>query len=291
MPYIRILVVAALIVLTHTTSVYAQVCPGCQVNAQRRQAADQLINLTAADRTQAENTHLKYGIPTRPANVTNERLLHHHEFVINYDEDLRVPLWAGYRLRRQDIVQRTRLNCFRSDPRLNAQVGAVCTDYEDGTHPGSFDRGHMVPRAAMNRSEGAMLNTFFFSNMAPQHDAFNRVLWRRLECYVGAWAHSKNDIHVFTGAVFDRDTNNQRDADSNAVRQPSNNGANRVAVPSHFYKILFHERPTGFIEIMTFLLPHVDSSPSKATTLNFLRNSLVPLADVQAVTGWTSSPL
>jgi DNA/RNA endonuclease G (NUC1) len=45
---------------------------------------------------------------------------------------------------------------------VGARVGAV------------FDRGHMVPNASMERSLWAMINTYMFSNMTPQHPEFNR---------------------------------------------------------------------------------------------------------------------
>jgi DNA/RNA endonuclease G (NUC1) len=64
----------------------------------------------------------------------------------------------------------------------------------------------------------------------------------------------------------------------------SNNGNARVAVPTHFYKIILHTRPNGFIEAMAFLLPHVDSSPGSNQTESFLISKLVAIDDIEAVT-------
>ena len=65
----------------------------------------------------------------------------------------------------------------------------------------------------------------------------------------------------------------------------SNNGDERVAVATHFYKIILHERPNGFIESMTFLLPHVDSSPSGNQTNSFLKSKLVRIDDIEDLIG------
>jgi DNA/RNA endonuclease G (NUC1) len=81
----------------------------------------------------------------------------------------------------------------------------------------------------------------------------------------------RDKIYVISGSVFDQDGDGQRDADGDAnLVQPTD----RVAIPTHFYKIILHERPNGFIESMTFLLPHVDSSPTFQQAKPFLRNHL-----------------
>ena len=105
-------------------------------------------------------------------------ILVNKHYVVGYHTELRVPFWAAHRLTKAQASQeRTRKNCFRRDPRLNFDVTSICSDYVEPV----FDRGHLVPRADMNRSEQAMINTFVFSNMAPQHAKFNQNLWAALE--------------------------------------------------------------------------------------------------------------
>lgn len=82
------------------------------------------------------------------------------------------------RLRDHDLaVPRDRTQCFRRDPRLATPAAAFCADYNEPI----FDRGHMVPNADMERSEAAMINTYMFSNMVPQHDRFNQQIWAHFE--------------------------------------------------------------------------------------------------------------
>ena len=126
-------------------------------------------------------------------------------------------------------------------------TAAFCEDYSEP----QYDLGHMVARADMNRSEAAMVKTFTFANMVPQEARFNQQLWRDLEERVRDWAEEKDTIFVITGVVLDRNDGGARDADSDAQRMRSNNGNERVAVPSAFYKIVLHERPTGFVENIT----------------------------------------
>jgi endonuclease G len=155
------------------------------------------------------------------------------------------------------LCSRPGKTAFVRIPRIaNEDDSAALTDYEDDD--GLFDRGHMAPRAAFNRSECAMFNTFVLSNMAPQHDRFNRCQGRWLERDVRDWAESKEEIFVIVGAVFDRDGDGERDPDSSVERIANRN---RVALPTYFYKIILHTRPNTFVESMTFPLPNIDENP------------------------------
>ena len=154
------IVLAGVLVLAADAS--GQKCSFCQITPEEVTSFDTALTLTEAEQQTAEETHLPFGIPEATA-ATNEHLLHQEHFVLNYDDDLRVPLWAAYRLRKSEICRRDRKNCFRRDPRLSDEQAAFCEDYEEPV----FDRGHLAPRAAMNRSKNAMLNTYVLTNMAP----------------------------------------------------------------------------------------------------------------------------
>ncbi len=271
------LAVASVVIAFAPASTHAQSCR-CEVSDRHEAAYNILLNLTDAENADVELIHLPYGVPTSP--TSNERLLHQDEYIIGYDDDLRVPTWVAYRLTADDLRWgRPRTRCFRRDPRLDEEEAAFCADYEEPI----FDRGHMVPNADMVRDEAAMINTYIFSNMVPQHDRFNQVIWKRLEGYVRDWAVSKDTIFVITGAVFDRDSNGQRDDDATAERVDPRD---RVAIPTHFYKIILHERPNGFIESMTFLLRHVDDTPTGAVPSDrFLNDHLTTIDEIEALTG------
>lgn len=253
--------------------------PRCEDSQRTR--CDALLSLSPREQERAEETHLPYGIPSTPAGVAHERRLHHEEMVVNYDGDLLVPTWVAYRLRDSDIRRRKRINCFRPDPRVTDQMqSATLKDYREDRNV--FDRGHMAPRASMNRSMCTMINSFLLTNIIPQHDRFNRCTWRWLERNVRAWARDKGVVHVITGAVFDHDNDGKRDPD---VDVPRIERHNRVALPSHFYKIVLHTNPGGDVETMTFLFPHQDSNPGFAERQTFLRRHLTNIATVERLTG------
>lgn len=273
--FYQVLLLIAL--LTWGISVPSQVCTGCQVSKQKVAKADALLNLDDAEKAEAEARHLLGGRPITPATATNERIIHQREWITWYDDDLRVPLWVAYKLSRVDAsAQRPRKDCFRKDPRLSDEAASVCEDYEEPI----FDRGHMAPSADLLRTELAMINSFVFSNMAPQHDRFNRGIWARLESKVRAWARVADGVYVVTGAIFDKDGDGQRDADEDSDWVAP---TDRVAIPTHFYKIVLHVRSGGFIDTITILLPHLDQSVGN--TNNYLFKHIATIDEIEELTG------
>ncbi len=262
---------------------FSQSCDS-DISNRKERAYDVLLDLSSQERSYVERVHFLHGRPGTPTSATNEHLLHQDEYIINYDNDLGVPIWVAYRLTREHLAyERERTECFRRDVRLEDEDAAFCEDYEEPI----YDRGHMVPNADMVRSEPAMINTYMLSNMCPQHDRFNRGIWARLESRVRQWARVRGHVYVITGAVFDRNEDGERDADNDAeLMDPNEPGREpRVAIPSHFYKIILHERVSGYIDTITILLPHVDDSPSGQQVDPYLTDHLENINRIEALTG------
>ncbi len=266
----------------------AEVC-GCDVKERKREAYDHLLELTLQEPGTAIDTHLPFGIPIT-AGATNEELLRNEHYIINYDKDLKVPTWVAYRLRDSDVVPADRLNCFRTDIRLpDPDDSPSCDDYAGS----GFDRGHLVPRADMNRSEAAMINTFMFTNMAPQLGiGFNRGFWAHFEKRVRKWAKDRREIYVITGSIFDRDNDGIRDADDDPLKVVTETGS-EVAVPTHFFKIVMTDLPNKSVDSIAIVLPHqVFTFATSAAALKDqeLENHIVSIRDVEDVTGIDFNP-
>ena len=224
----------------------------------------------------SEAKHLPWG---RPA---CSRVLFHVEYVLCYDVDRKVALWASYRLKAADVVDAQRVNAFRTDPRLPIDQNPSCDDYAGS----GFDRGHTVPRSDMNRSLTAMVNTFFLTNMTPQRPNVNQGTWARLEDWVRAWAKLSGWVHVISGSVFDDDDDQQ--PDDSAVAQLSQ-GSSGVGVPFHYYKVIIRETTPGQVEAITLLIPNAANVPGRGaqdtTKDNYLRQRIRTIAEVRRRTG------
>jgi DNA/RNA endonuclease G (NUC1) len=248
---------------------------------EEKEAADKVLWLSPADKKLAAQRHLPWGVPRPTQPVAHEALLAHRDYVINYDADLLVPIWTAHRLDFKRLGKSGRINCFRRDVRINAPGASLPADYEEPT----FDQGHMTPNGDMSHSEKAVINSFIMSNMTPQFCQFNRGVWQILESIVRLWAHDAGTVYVMTGSVFDRNEDGRRDADNQATRMKSNSGKIRVAVPSHFYKIVIRKGAGGRLESIAILLPHDQTDLDGAPALAYLADNIRPIAEVEKVAG------
>lgn len=254
------------------------------INAARLADSDALLlEAGTPSAAQAVREHLPTGMPTRvgPAGQ-NEQLLAQEHFLTWYDDDLRSPLWVAFHFPAIEADDRLdRLDSFRSDPRLSAETRADCADFSEPI----FDQGHMVPRAAMNRSGAAMDATFLMSNMTPQHCAFNRGPWQVLESVVRReWAATQAHSWVIAGTVYDRDGDLARDDDADAWRMDGRRGR-RVAIPSAQYMIILRLGDSGF-ESLTFNLPNTDELIENDAVLEYLRDHITTLDEIGQVSGF-----
>ena len=93
--------ITLLIIILSPTYAFSKSC-GCEVSKRKEKAYDELLVLTEDEKAEAIEMHLPWGVPDDPSDATNEHLLYQEHFIINYDDDLRVPLWVAYRLSRDD---------------------------------------------------------------------------------------------------------------------------------------------------------------------------------------------
>ena len=214
-----------------TGSAWAEVCKGSKVKQADLAQYDQEVNLSQAEVDTALETHLPFGQPACP------RLLPQREYILCYDPDQRLTLWAGYLLRAEDLVKATRLDAFRTDPRLTDTESAHCADYAGS----SYDRGHVVPRDDMNRTPAVQANTFFLSNMTPQTPNLNQGMWRWLEELVRTYVSTYSRVYIISGSIFTTDRT-----------VPSG----QIAVPSHFYKVLIRQPDNGDPLLLALVLPN-----------------------------------
>lgn len=206
--------------------------------------------------------HLRFGTPKPTGPTDNERILVQGGYVMDYDGDLRTALWTAYRLTAKDQIDaegKDRVNCFRRDPRIAKTAQAsFLSDYKGS----GFDRGHMANDADLKDNLIEELNSYVLTNMSPQQCRFNRGIWLALEALTRAWASEYDTIYVTSGAIFDRNDDNVRDDDADAVRMHSSNGKERVAVPTHYYKVILRREGAGFKSI-AFLLKHTNAKHGK----------------------------
>ena len=138
---------------------------------------------------------------------------------------------------------------FRADPSLAPDERAELSDYRGS----GYDRGHMASPTDFKRSRLAMSTTYLLSNMVPQTGSLNRRIWRLLEKDVRELTRKIGEVWVFTGNLF-------LDADGNPTAPMNHIGANKLAVPTHCFKVIVLETEGGEFQMFGFIMPNQRSS-------------------------------
>ena len=153
--------------------------------------------------------------------VSNGELVNHTYYSLSYSEQHEQAEWVFYEIKKERILGlASRTDNFRSDEMISTN-SATLSDYKGA----GYDRGHLAPAGDMSFSTTAMSESFYMSNMSPQHPSFNRGIWKTLESLVRSWG-SHNSIYVVTGPVLN-------DCATTI-------GSNNVCVPEYYYKVIYN---------------------------------------------------
>jgi endonuclease G len=127
----------------------------------------------------------------------------HKEYISVFSKSLKYPVLVEW------WVTKEKLSCHKPIPRQDKFAPDPLlighTDLTNDYVGSGYDRGHMAP-AADNQCLGkdAMIESFYFSNMAPQYGQLNRGDWKTLEMRTRELARSLDSIKVWTGSVGEK---------------------------------------------------------------------------------------
>jgi DNA/RNA endonuclease G (NUC1) len=283
-------------ILTITTELANAGC-SCGFSPEARALADKELWLNKRDKAVSIAKHLPWGMPQGRANGDAFQPLVQRDYVIGYSKELAIPLWTAHLLTRQTLdarekekrasKDRSRKECFRADPRLNNGEAAFCSNYDEPV----YDQGHLVPDADMPaRPVSALINSYLFSNIAPQHCHFNRGVWLLFEGLVREWAREKGEVNVISGVVFGRDNDNKPDKISDVQRIQANKFGAAPAIPTHFYKVVMHKSDAGEMQSIAVLLPHIDQKMTRQNDKDYLTQHIVTIEKIEELAGIDLSP-
>jgi endonuclease G, mitochondrial len=173
-----------------------------------------------------------------PTSTTGD-VVRHKYYTLSYSENDEQAEWVAYVLTRKRLQMewQDRPDLFESDP-LVRTGSATLSDYRGS----GYDRGHLAPAADMAFNTTAITETFYLSNISPQVRDFNHGVWKELEELSRDWAIKFNKLYVVTGPIL-------KDGGKGEI------GANRVTVPTAYYKILLDLSETN-PKAIAFIVPN-----------------------------------
>ncbi|KAI1246693.1 hypothetical protein MGN70_010572 [Eutypa lata] len=221
----------------------------------------------------------EYGFPGPISDIAMRSAL-----ISSFDRRLRNPQWVVEHITAASLAQRDgdrKHSVFAEDEAVPPKFRALLKDY----FRSGYDRGHQVPAADARWSQAAMDDTFYLTNMCPQvGEGFNRDYWAHLEDFCRRLTVRYPSVRVVTGPLYlpKRDP-----ADGKwYVRYEVIGNPPNVAVPTHFYKVIFAEdgKPgdagEGNVAIGAFVLPNAPIPNAKP-----LADFEVPVEAVERASG------
>ncbi|KAI5864497.1 DNA/RNA non-specific endonuclease [Durotheca rogersii] len=219
-----------------------------------------------------------YGFPGPVADMATRQAL-----VSAFDRRLRNPHWVAEHITPESLALRDgdrKHNVFLEDEAVPDRFRARLKDY----FRSGYDRGHQAPAADAQWSQSAMDETFFLTNMCPQvGEGFNRDYWAHFEAFCRSLTKRYPSVRIVTGPLYlpKRDpADNKWYVRYEVIGNPPN-----VAVPTHFYKVIFAEESaagagSGNVAIGAFVLPNAPIPNDKP-----LADFEVPVEAVERASG------
>lgn len=181
-------------------------------------------------------------------------------YTLAYDGKNRIPLWAIEHLTKENVIGKMNRLTFKTDKEIYYLHQSTDADYKGS----GFARGHIVPDADRDNSNDVLLETYLYSNVAPQPQNFNGSggLWAKLENYVRdlVLKDRYESVDVITGPLFlPKETEGKRYIEYQLI------GKHDVAVPTHFFKVLYLHK-AGKSELEVYIIPVLSSSQANLST-------------------------
>lgn len=170
-----------------------------------------------------------------PLKGHSEIIIKHKGYTVSYNASTCLPNWVAWKLTPARLAETySRSNKFLPDPALPESLAVTTDDYKGS----GWDRGHMCPASDNRWNKQAMAESFYMTNICPQHSNLNRGDWKELEEACNEWAKTEGTIYVVCGPLLYK-------------KAHKTIGAHRVVVPEAFYKVVLclgkHPKAIGFI--------------------------------------------
>ncbi|XP_069465291.1 endonuclease G, mitochondrial [Ambystoma mexicanum] len=235
----------------------------------RGDSRPRLGSVQAATEVAPSAALMKYGFP---GGLTQMRS--REGYMLAYDPRLRGAAWVIERLDTERLEgSSTRKACeFREDDTVHVYHRATNADFRGS----GLDRGHLAAAGNHKCSQKAMDETFYLSNVAPQDPNLNQNAWNNLEKYCRSLTRHNKSVYVCTGPLFLP----RMEADGKMYVKYQVIGKNNVAVPTHFFKIVLLEKPSGELELRPYVMPN-----SPVDEKIPLERFLVPIESIERASG------
>lgn len=205
-----------------------------------------------------------------PRASQSDQVIRKGGYVSCMSTEFNVPLWV-YQKVSQSLLKgpsRQRPSSYPRDPEYPLLKSKA---YEGS----GYDHGHLAPAADFKREKELYDESFYMTNMAPQHGCFNQKGWCLFESNVRDWPlkNPASEFYIFSGSIIDEHV-----TDWLCV------GDVTVTVPSAFYKVIAERKNGAFVKGVAFILSNGDVDGTE------LESTRTTIDEVEQITGLNFFP-
>lgn len=156
--------------------------------------------------------HPIIGDRLKPSLYNYGEVINHSRFSFVFSTERMLSLYTAHNIDGESLIPTgtiLRKDRFRSDPKIPKDIQLK---NDQGYKNNPWDRGHLVKRTSMHWGNDldiafiADQETFFWTNISPQHENLHDTAWGSIEDWVLELADSADKrLCIFTGPVFSFD--------------------------------------------------------------------------------------
>jgi endonuclease G len=227
-----------------------------------------------------DNDHMYFGNPGNAAftpDSANNYLMRKDHYALSYSRDRGIPNWVSWHLFASDIGTTSRQDDYREDNTLPDGWYRV----QDASYSGAgFDRGHNTPSGDRTSSIAANSSTFLMTNMIPQAQFHNQIVWGGMEDSLRRLVSMGNEVYIIMGSYGMGGTGN------GGFKTTIDGG--KVTVPASIWKIAIvlpdGNNDSARVSVNTRVIA-VDV-PNTNTLLSNWKNYRTSVDAIETVTGY-----
>ena len=120
-------------------------------------------------------------------------------YTVSFNMEHNIPNWVAWKLDKNRLTERVSRKGYRfnPDPDVNVRDAVITQDYANS----GYDRGHMCPAGDSRWSGQAMKESFYMTNICPQHPNLNGGDWQELEKACRRWA-MQGTVYIVCGPIL-----------------------------------------------------------------------------------------
>ena len=177
----------------------------------------------------SHDTTTMYELP-RMNKSCPEEIFYRIAYTVSFNSNTKNANWVAWSLMRNHTegpFTRRKVNAPYYEDIDSIQNPQRNGDWINASPP--YDHGHMCPAGDIKWDEAANRQSFFLSNICPQHEVLNQGDWENLEERCRGWANNFGEIFIVAGPIFE----------GTIKYLPESN----IAIPNKFYKVIMCLNP------------------------------------------------